>query len=330
MDPQQAFESLQNQIAHLQAEIQFLRSTTTTPSRPKPSLPDPEKFNGYPPKFDTWLPSIKAKLRVDGAAIGDTIAQFYYVYLNLDSSVQAMVLPQLGQAEKLNTWDYNTILDQLVRVYDNPNKVQQAEDRLLSLRQDNDSVPTYISKFERVLYEADGQNWPDINKISIFRNGLSSTVRSRLNQQLNLPRKYPDFVRIVQQLAGRSSSCSTVQSSSNSNGNYQRGSEPMDIGAIAVNSIDVPSSQFTPPRSTSPRARSISPARRGQYRYEGRCVRCGSFSHWVEYCPLQPYSSSLRPHKKQTGKRTPASDQGSDESDLDMDEEIGRLQRGEI
>ena len=112
MDPQQAFESLQNQITHLQAEIQFLRSTiSTTPSRPKPSLPDPEKFNGHSQKFDTWLPSIKAKLRVNGAAIGETIAQFYYVYLNLDSSVQAMVLPQLGQAEKLNTWDYNTILD---------------------------------------------------------------------------------------------------------------------------------------------------------------------------------------------------------------------------
>jgi len=30
-------------------------------------------------KFDTWLPSIRAKLRVDGAAIGDSVAQFYYV-----------------------------------------------------------------------------------------------------------------------------------------------------------------------------------------------------------------------------------------------------------
>jgi len=89
MDPQQAFESLQNQIAHLQAEIQFLRSTSTTPSRPKPSLPDPEKFNGQASMFDTWLPSIKAKLRVDGAAIGDIVVQFYYVYLNLNSSVQA-------------------------------------------------------------------------------------------------------------------------------------------------------------------------------------------------------------------------------------------------
>lgn len=311
MDPIQAITNLQAQVAQLQSEIQFLRSNLT-PSRPKPSLPDPEKFKGQSHKFDTWLPSIKAKLRVDNAAIGDSVAQFYYVFLNLDSHVQAMVLPQLGQAEESDIWDYNSILDQLARVYDNPNKVQEAEDRLLSLRQGNDSAPTYISKFERVLYEARGQNWPDINKISIFRNGLNSTIRSGLNQQLNLPQRYPDFIRIVQQLASRSSSSSTVQPSGNGNGNgngNQRGFEPIDIGGIAINSIDVPSLRSTPTRSTSspagPRARSISPAHREQYRSEGRCIRCGSYDHWVRSCPLQPY-------RKQTARRIPASDQGSD------------------
>ncbi len=254
-------------------------------------------------------------------AIGDSVAHFYYVFLNLESHVQAMVLPQLGQAEASNTWDYNTILDQLSRVYDNPNKVQEAEDRLLSLRQGVDSVPAYISKFERVLYEACGQNWPDINKISVFRNGLNSTIRGRLNQQLNLPTQYPAFVRIVQQLAGRSSS-SIVHSQPTGN-NQLRGPEPMDINAITINSIDTPSSRSSQSTSTSPRARSISPARREQYRADGRCVRCGSHKHWVGSCPLQPY-------KKQTGRRVPASNQGSDESELDMDMEIYRLQRGDI
>ena len=67
--------------------------------KPKPALPDPEKFAGQPHKFDTWLPSIKAKLRVDGKPIGASLAQFYYVYLNLESGVQAMVLAQLSQVE---------------------------------------------------------------------------------------------------------------------------------------------------------------------------------------------------------------------------------------
>ena len=71
------------------------------PPRLRARLPDPEKFARSIYKFDTWLPSIKAKLRVDGEAIGDAIAQFYYIYLNLDSSVQSMVLPQLSRVEEV-------------------------------------------------------------------------------------------------------------------------------------------------------------------------------------------------------------------------------------
>src|SRR5205085_4438097 len=101
-------------------------------------------------------------------------------YLNLDSHVQAMVLPQLSYAEEKEEWDYKTILLQLSRVYNNPNKVQEAEDKLYALKQGSDSLATYTAKFERVLYEARGQDWPNVNKISTFRNSLSLTVRGRL------------------------------------------------------------------------------------------------------------------------------------------------------
>ena len=45
------------------------------------------------------------------------------MYGNLESTVQAMVLPQLLYAEKQKSWDYKTILEQLERVNDNPNAV---------------------------------------------------------------------------------------------------------------------------------------------------------------------------------------------------------------
>jgi hypothetical protein len=91
-----------------------------------------------------------------------------------------MVLPQLQDADDSQDWNYSTILEQLTRVYDNPNKVQEAEDKLFSLKQGTNSIPAYIAKFEQVLYEARGQNWPDVNKISTFRNGLSQIIRSCL------------------------------------------------------------------------------------------------------------------------------------------------------
>lgn len=110
--------------------------------------------------------------------------------------------------------DYNTILDQLRQVYDNPNKTQEAEDRLLSIKQvPDEALAAYIAKFERVLYEAKGQDWPDVTKISTFRKGLQSSLRTRPSQQLNLPRTYPEFIKIVQQLAGYSFASSTPSSS---------------------------------------------------------------------------------------------------------------------
>ncbi|PMD49982.1 uncharacterized protein K444DRAFT_484526, partial [Hyaloscypha bicolor E] len=111
----------------------------------KSKLPDPEKFAGSTYRFDTWLPLIKAKLSINRSAIGDSTAQFYYAYLNLESSVQLM-----------------------------------AKDKPYALRQGNDSLPAYIAKFERTLYEANSQSWLDINKISSFRNSLNSAIRSRL------------------------------------------------------------------------------------------------------------------------------------------------------
>ncbi|PMD60176.1 uncharacterized protein K444DRAFT_528954, partial [Hyaloscypha bicolor E] len=61
--------------------------------KPKSFLLYPEKFNSQVHKFNTWLSLIKAKLRVNYKAISNTTAQFYYIYLNLESHVQAMVLP---------------------------------------------------------------------------------------------------------------------------------------------------------------------------------------------------------------------------------------------
>jgi len=288
---QREFDSLRAEIATLRTALAEAQS-----SRPRAKLPDPEKFAGSTYKFDTWLPSVKAKLRVDGAAIGDATAQFYYVYLNLDSSVQAMVLPQLSHAESTQEWDYNSILDQLSRVYDNPNKQQEAEDKLYGLRQGNDSLPAYIAKFERTLYEAGGQSWNDVNKISSFRNGLNSALRSRLAQQLSVPRAYADFLRTVQQLSSKSAAPPYATAP-------KLASDPMDVSELTIEALtfDTPA---IPAQSTSKELRQL-------YRQSGRCVRCGSQEHYIKNCNLAPANTA----SSTSGKRVAiaALDDDSDE-----------------
>lgn len=92
-----------------------------------------------------------------------------------------MCLPQLAAADEAGSWDYNTLLDQLARAYNNPNRVQEAEDKLLACKQGTDQLHVYVARFERLLYEARCQSWADANKIIAFRNGLSSVLRNRLS-----------------------------------------------------------------------------------------------------------------------------------------------------
>jgi hypothetical protein len=61
-----------DQIAHQHGQILVLEAIKAP--TPKARLPDPEKFNGQTLKYNTWLPLIKAKLRVGGNVIRDSIA----------------------------------------------------------------------------------------------------------------------------------------------------------------------------------------------------------------------------------------------------------------
>jgi hypothetical protein len=69
---QQEFQQLRAEITSLRAQL-AVTAPTTPPPRPRARLPDPDKFAGSTYKFDTWLPSVKAKLQVDGETIGDTV-----------------------------------------------------------------------------------------------------------------------------------------------------------------------------------------------------------------------------------------------------------------
>jgi hypothetical protein len=194
-------QALQITITALQHEVTHLRQQSSTRgiSRPKPVLPDPEKFSNAS-QYHTWLPLIKAKLRIDAEAIGNDEAQFFYLYGNLNSKIQSIVLPHLATAENDGVWDYNTILDQLDRVYNDPNKKDGAAARLQSIKQGSDSVSVFLAKFERLFHEAGANSWPSAIKISILRNGVNNRLKAKLDVQLELPETYDGFVKALHKL----------------------------------------------------------------------------------------------------------------------------------
>jgi len=147
-----------------------------------------------------------------------------------------MVLPQLAQAKESGVWDYQAILDQLSRVHFNPNKIREAATKLMHIKQGTDSIYTYLAKFERVLYEAKGQDYPDVVKINYFFNGLSQTLKDRLAQQINLPSTYTEYLRTVQQLGSRST---TATSAHTVGQGHTHTADKMDVSTLEIRALDV-------------------------------------------------------------------------------------------
>lgn len=99
--------------------------------------------------------TMKAKLQIDRDAIKSSEAQLYYIYSSLSSKVQSLILTFVQQAQESGEWQPLALLEYLGRIYNDPNKVQKAEQRLLDMRQKSTSISTYLPQFKRVLYKAD-------------------------------------------------------------------------------------------------------------------------------------------------------------------------------
>lgn len=185
----QTFERAFERIAALEAQLAATR-------RPRPVLPDPDKFNGK--DYDTWLPLIKAKLDLDGDALGGTEkAFFWYVYGRLEADLQGLVLCFAS------TPSSTLVFDLFDRIYEDPNKPARAADRLSKLTQGTDTLPRFLAKFERTLFEAGALNWPDSAKVAALRAGLNDFLKRKLDNQLSVPNGYKDFVHTLHQLSGR-------------------------------------------------------------------------------------------------------------------------------
>lgn len=232
------------------------------------------------------------------------------------------MLPQLRAAKETQAWDYHTILNQLTRVYDSPNKVQEAEDKLFELKQGNtEAIPAYTSRFERMLYEAQGQKWSEDRKIATYRQGLIPSIRKALRSQLDPPQDYPSYARMVLRLIGTARP--SVPSQNNSHLPIQARNDAMDLSVMEprkqmarripasnqdefdIGTLDIcslepfpkpqpkprrffPVYEHTPPPSTDKLVSKTS------YRTTGACLRCGSYDHWLSNCPrpAQPGSQS--------------------------------------
>lgn len=271
--PNQRETQLLGIVDELKAQVQELTSRT----KGKQVLPGVREFSGKAKDWDVWSMSMKAKLRVDGAAIGNKEAQFFYVYSSLSTKVQALMLPVVQKGGEDEEWDPDTLVNHLRRTYDDPNKKKKAGQSLIELSQGNTHVSVYIPQFERVLFEAGADTWPDDAKITTLVSGLNRGIRHRIDSQASIPITYNNFVRMLQTLGnqfGEGNGNGNGNNGNVSNGNGSNGNGKGNSGMDWVRTAGV--------------ATAVSKEKRQQWRDQGRCVRCGSKDHWIKDCSHRP------------------------------------------
>lgn len=100
-------------------------------------------------------------------------------------------------------WSPESLVNHLRRTYDDPNKKKKAGQSLIKLSQGGTNVVVYIPQFEKVLFEAGADNWPDDAKITTLVSGLNKWTRQRIDSQATIPTTYDTFVRMLQTLGNQ-------------------------------------------------------------------------------------------------------------------------------
>jgi hypothetical protein len=126
-------------------------------------------------------------------------------------------------------------------------------------------MAVYLPQFEKTMFEAGADSWPDNAKITTLVGGLNKYTRQRIDRQFTLPTTYNEFIQMLQTLGNQ---FGPIYSNGNGNGN-----------AMEWESVRVSATRNAP---------HVTREQRQLWRDNGKCVRCGSGNHWVKTCDHQP------------------------------------------
>ena len=95
--------------------------------KPKPCLPNPEKFDGselgFFPQFEGLL---RAKLEIDGPSIGQEKERVWYAFGRLSGDASARIYPWIEYAERENKFTVREFIEQLRTAFRDPRQQQKA------------------------------------------------------------------------------------------------------------------------------------------------------------------------------------------------------------
>jgi hypothetical protein len=277
------------------------RPTTLAPAARSDSshlsekLPDPKEFDGTRNDLRRFTQQIYGKMKANADRFPTATARLTYIAGRLTGKAYDLILPKTvyGVPEFV---DYPEMLKYLEDAFGDPDRVQNAQNKLYQLKQKNLDFSVYFSEFQRLALEGE---MPEDALTPLLFQGISRELQDMLLHNPSPSRKYRDYAnhlqgldnryRQHQQQVARTRNPTTPRPATS----YAATTRPTTTASETPRHVQSPRPEWRNQRPASPPATGGDPMDLSAQkkfvpngrRERGECFRCGSKTHRVASCP---------------------------------------------
>jgi hypothetical protein len=280
-------------------EVPVLNGPVSDPfRRPKHSLSHPEKYDGESKTaYPAFKGHLRAKLRIDQAAIGGEAEQVWYGFGRLSGKAAERIFPWIeatdSQQKPLRVQDF---FDQLDAAFYDAQSPQRALEWINTKRQGSTPFREFLQDFEQKLLEAGGWEFSDGIRKGYLKAALNLELRKQLVAR-DEPKVYSDFVNLVRKASDDLDQIKRMEKTRNNwvSTRQPKSTDRQDAMDWEPTPRTASGSAPNPRRGNNdrPRAKWVSQTVFDQRRTDGACFRCGDLNHRTIQCR---YAAALPPN----------------------------------
>ncbi|KJZ70649.1 hypothetical protein HIM_09969 [Hirsutella minnesotensis 3608] len=166
-------------------------------------LPNPPKYDGLRKSYAAWARQMRDKLELDAHYYNGNRELWYLINSCLGEKPQQVVATFYAAGGPGSAYDPQEFMRYLDRTYQDSNIQSRAAATLRTMRQrDDQTLASFLPRFEQALAEAGGAEWPDNAKIVFLENAISKRLQESLVTAV-LPEDYQGWLARLQEIAGR-------------------------------------------------------------------------------------------------------------------------------
>jgi hypothetical protein len=240
-------------------------------------IPDPKEFDGSRQDLPRFIQQVYGKMNANADRFPMATSRMTYVAGQLTGKAYALMLPKIKYGIPQFV-DYPGMLEYLERAFGDPDRIQNAQNKLFQLRQKQLDFSTYFAEFQRLALEAE---MPESALVPLLFQGISRELQDML---LHNPAPSTDYTAYTHHLQTLDNRYRQHQQQVTRNRTTTRLTPATNHPAPAHTPTITTTVRTTAPTAGDPM--DLSYARRSQGRKErNECFRCGASDHKVAQCP---------------------------------------------